>query len=195
MKFPGLSIAAGGVLMTLLFIPFTLAHGPTSFNEEKVVLGLDMLGWGFAMGVVPNVLIAAGLWRCRDWLAGEHRTARIALTVICVALLLSAAMDLGFRALGPPFSVFILAPATTVAALTLPSPITARMLMAGLSLCLWIGLVLALIPLETQDGFDGYRITGGVMYGAVGLLWAAFGLSVALTPRRDVDQVADSAMS
>ena len=112
MKFPGLGIAAGGVLMTLLFIPFTLAHGPTSFNEEKVVLGLDMLGWGFAMGVVPN------------------------------------------------------------------------MLMTGLAGCLWIGLVLAMVPMETRDGFNGYRITRTIMCGAVGLLWAAFGLSVALCCHR-----------
>jgi hypothetical protein len=189
MRIPGMLIALGGVLMTLLFIPFTLAHGPTSINEEHVILGLDMHGWGFAMGVVPNVLIAAGLWLCRDWLAQERRAARIALTVICVALLASAAMDLAFRALGPPLSLFILAPATTVAALTLPPSITARVLMAGLSLCLWGGLVLSLIPLEIQDGFNGYRITGTVMYGAVGLLWAALGLTVALS-RRDFAQVA-----
>lgn len=189
MKFSGLSIAAGGVLMTLLFIPFTLAHGPTSINEEHVTLGLDMHGWGFAMGVLPNVLIAGGLWHCRDWLAGDRRPARIALTVICVALLLSAAMDLAFRALGPPFSLFILAPATTVVALTLPPPTRVRPLMGGLAMCLWFGLVMSLIPMEIQDGFNGYRITGTVMYGAVGLLWAALGLTVALS-RRDFAQVA-----
>lgn len=185
MKSSGLSVALGGALMTLLFIPFTLAHGPTSVNEEHVILGLDMHGWGFAMGVVPNVLIAGGLWRCRDRLAGDRRSARVALSAICVAMLVSAAMDLAFRALGAPFSLFILAPATTVAALTLQPPIAARVLMAVLSLCLWAGLVLTLIPLEIQDGFDGYRITGTVMYGAVGLLWAAFGLIVALNSRRD----------
>jgi hypothetical protein len=177
-------------MMTLLFIPFTLTHGPTSINEEHVILGLDMHAWGFALGVVPNLLIAGGLWRCRDWLAGDRRSARIALTVICVALLASAAMDLAFRALGPPFSLFILAPASTAAALTLPLPTGGRLLIGALAMCLWVGLVMSLIPLEIQDGFNGYRITGTVMYGAVGLLWAAFGLTVALASRREFAQAA-----
>jgi hypothetical protein len=59
-------VAIGGVAMTALFVPFTLAHGPTSYNEEREILGWDMLAWGLLLGVLPNVLIVAGLWWRRD---------------------------------------------------------------------------------------------------------------------------------
>ena len=36
-------VAIGGVAMTALFVPFTLAHGPTSYNEEREIVGWDML--------------------------------------------------------------------------------------------------------------------------------------------------------
>lgn len=39
------------VVMTLLFLPFTITHGPTPFNEERTLLGLDMHFWGLLLGV------------------------------------------------------------------------------------------------------------------------------------------------
>jgi hypothetical protein len=38
-------VALGGLAITALFVPFTLAHGPTSYNEEREILGRDMLAW------------------------------------------------------------------------------------------------------------------------------------------------------
>jgi len=101
------AIVAGGLSMAALFVPFTLAHGPTSHNEEHRVLGWDMHDWGLLLGVLPNLLIAGGLWRLRQQIAGGRRGATVAVAVGCVALLLDALMNLAFRALGPPFVLWL----------------------------------------------------------------------------------------
>jgi hypothetical protein len=176
-------VAIGGLAMTALFVPFTLAHGPTSYNEGREILGRDMLGWGLLLGVLPNVLIVAGLWSRRDKITGGGRGARVALTLSCVALLADAAVTLAFRGLGAPFVLFLLAPATIALAVLIPkgdaARARARVVLAGLGAVLATGLALALIPLETSDAFNGYRIFGSVTYGLGGLLWACLGLSLA----------------
>ena len=78
------AIIVGGLLMTALFVPFTLAHGPTSYNEEHDVLGWDMHVWGFLLGVLPNVLVAGGLWRLRARIAGGRRGA-VVVVAVCVS--------------------------------------------------------------------------------------------------------------
>ena len=47
------AIIVGGVAMSVLFVPFTVAHGPTSYNEERLVAGWSMHGWGLLLGTVP----------------------------------------------------------------------------------------------------------------------------------------------
>jgi hypothetical protein len=176
-------VAIGGVAMTALFVPFTLAHGPTSYNEEREILGWDMLAWGLLLGVLPNVLIVAGLWWRRDRITGGGRGARVGLTLSCVALLADAAVNLAFRGLGAPFVLFLLAPATIALAVLIPRGDAARaptrVVLAVLGAVLATGLVLALTPLETSDAFGGYRIFGSVTYGLGGLRWARLGLSLA----------------
>jgi hypothetical protein len=169
--------------MSALFVPFTLAHGPTSYNEEREILGRDMLAWGLLLGVLPNVLIVAGLWWRRDKITGGGRSARVALMLCCVALLGDAAVNLAFRGLGAPFVLFLLAPATIALAVLIPGGDAARartrVVLAVLGAVLATGLVLAMIPLEMSDAFNGYRIFGSVTYGLGGLLWACMGLSLA----------------
>ena len=177
---PRTCLVIGGLAMTLLYVPFTLAHGPTSFNIERELLGFDMHRWGLLLGVVPNVLIAYGLWRIRLVLASGRRTTRAATTAMCVALFVSAAFDLAFRALGPPFMLFVLAPATLVAALTIPA-MSPRQWMAQaflrtLGIALSAALCVGLIPLETSDSFGGYRVFGVLAYGVPGVVWALLGL-------------------
>ena len=176
------AIIIGGLLMAALFVPFTLAHGPTSFNEERDVLGWDMHVWGFLLGVLPNVLVAGGLWRLRERIAGGRRGPAVVVTVGCVALLLDALTNLAFRALGPPFVLFLLAPATIALAALIPGGDAARtrtrVVVAALGIVLATGFALALIPQETSDSFDGYRIFGTVVHGAGGLLWALLGISL-----------------
>ena len=176
------AIIIGGLSMAALFVPFTLAHGPTSYNEERDVLGWDMHAWGFLLGVMPNVLIAGGLWRLRERIASGRRTATVVLAVGCAGLLLDALMNLAFRALGAPFVLFLLAPATIALVALIPAGDAARartrIVVAALGIVLATGLALALIPQATSDSFDGYRIYGTVVHGLGGLLWALLGLSL-----------------
>ena len=101
------ALVVGGLLMAILFLPFTITHGPTSFNEERTLLGLDMHLWGVILGVAPNVLIAAGFWSLRRRVAGSNPLAVAACTTICAVLLMSAAADLAIRAHGPPIGRFM----------------------------------------------------------------------------------------
>jgi len=120
------AIIVGGLLMVALFVPFTLTHGPTSYNEEHDVLGWDMHAWGFLLGVLPNVLVAGGLWRLRARMAAARLGATVVVAVVCVAMLLDALMNLAFRALGPPFVLFLLAPATSALVALIPAGDAAR---------------------------------------------------------------------
>jgi hypothetical protein len=166
------ALAIGGMAMVMLWIPFTLAHGPTSYNEQRVVAGMDMHGWGFALGVVPNLLIAAGLISARAALTEGRRGSTRALWVVVAALLGSALMDAGFRALGPPFSLFLLAPAAVVLAV-LGRDRRLRTAWAVLATAYVVAVALALVPLETSDSFGGYRVFGLAAHVAAGLAWIA----------------------
>jgi pimeloyl-ACP methyl ester carboxylesterase len=176
------AIIIGGLSMAAFFVPFTRAHGPTSYNEEREILGWDMHAWGLLLGVLPNVLIAAGLWRLRERITGGRRSATVVLTIACAGLLLDALMNLAFRALGAPFVLFLLVPATIALAILIPTGDPARtrtrVAMAALGMVLATGLAVALVPQETSDSFGGYRIFGAVVYGLGGLLWAVLGLSL-----------------
>jgi len=175
-------MVVGGILASAVFVPFTIAHGPTSYNLEREVLGWDMHNWGFLMGTLPPLLVGAGLWSLRGLVAGERRTAFRALTVMCVAMLLFAAMNFAFRAIGPPFDLFLLAPAGVVAALTVrKGPI--RLVLGLLATAYCAALAMVLIPLETSDSFGGFRIFGVIAYAGVGVLWAAFGVTLLSTER------------
>ncbi len=165
----------GGLVAVVTFIPFTNAHGPTSFNVEREVLGWDMHRWGSVMGTVPQALVGLGVWRLRDQLAGGRRIASRALTVMCVAMFLFAAMNLVMRAIGPPLDLFLVAPAGIVAATTTAARGATRGLLVALAGSYAASLVLALVPLETSDSFGGYRIFGLIAYAGVGALWAALG--------------------
>ena len=176
------AIVVGGLLMAALFIPFTLAHGPTSFNEERVILGLDMHGWGLLLGVLPNLLIGWGLWWRRKVITGRRRARTVVLAIACGAMLLDALANLVLGGLGAPFVLFILAPTTLgLAALT---PVRGavgvrfRVLLAAIGIILAGGVALALITNETSDYFGGYRIFGIAVYGIVGILWSLVGMNL-----------------
>ncbi len=172
----------GGTLASAVFVPFTIAHGPTSYNLGHTVLGWDMRNWGFLMGTIPPLLVGAALWSFRELVDGERRAAFRALTVMCVAMFLFAAMNAAFRAIGPPFDLFLLAPASAVAALTARAgPIRVALGLLAAAYC--AALALALIPSETSDSLGGFRIFGVIAYASVGLLWAAFGVSMLFTER------------
>lgn len=166
----------GGLVTTVLVVPFTATHGPTSVNEERVLLGMDMHGWGLLLSVVPTVLLSFGLWRLRARQSGVRRGFW---TTAAAAMLLSSGMDLAFGGLGPPFVLFVLAPLTAAAAATArPETVDQRRVrraLVGLSGTYVLAVALALIPLETSDAYAGYRVFCLVAYGLGGIAWAALG--------------------
>jgi len=97
-------------------------------------------------------------------------------------MFLFAVMNAAFRAIGPPFDLFVLAPASVVAALTLRSGLIRRV-MGLLATAYCAALATGLIPLETSDKFGGFRIFGIIEYAGVGVLWAAFGIIFLATER------------
>ncbi|MCY7401732.1 MAG: hypothetical protein LH477_12425 [Nocardioides sp.] len=169
------AVAFGGVLSIALFVPFTIAHGPTSVDLERDVLGWDMHAWGFLMGTLPPLLIGVGLRQLRERVAGGRQAAYRSLTVMCFAMFLFAAMNLAFRAIGPPLDLFLLAPASVVAALTTSRRGRVRAVLGLLAAAYVVALALSLVPAEFYDLYDGYRVFGIVAYGGVGLLWATLG--------------------
>lgn len=176
------AMVLGGLLMTVLFVPFTIAHGPTSFNRGDVVLGADMHVWGFLLGVIPCTVLGLALWRLRDSAAGGTSITRAAWTAVACLLLLSAAQDLAFRALGPPFLYFVIVPALLVAAAThrsrVPADPAVRRATTALSLVLLAGVVNSTFLQETEDGFGNYRMATFLLYGAGGLAWASLGVAL-----------------
>lgn len=177
------AMVVGGIIAGAAFAPFTIAHGPTSYNLEHEVLGWDMHNWGFLMGTVPPLLVGAGLWSFRALVAGGRRSAFRALTVMCVAMFLFAAMNLAYRAMGPPLDLFLLAPTGVVAALTTPRRGPIRVVLGLLAIAYCAALAMVMIPLETSDSFGGFRIFGVIDYAGVGVLWAAFGATLLVTDR------------
>ncbi len=173
----------GGLLMSVLYVPFTVAHGPTSVNRGDEVLGADMQVWGCLLGVVPCAVLGLALWRLRDTAAGARAATRTAWTAVAVLLLLSAAQDFAFRALGPPFVYFVMVPALMVAAATrrsrvVPGDPAVRVVTAMLSLVLLGGLVNMVFLQETEDAFGNYRMAAFLLYGAGGLGWATLGVAL-----------------
>lgn len=98
-------------------------------------------------------------------------------------MFLFAAMNTFFRAIGPPFDLFLLAPAGVVASLTLRRMGPISVVLALLAAAYCTALVIALIPLETSDSFGGFRIFGFIGYAVAGVLWAAFGAAVLMDGR------------
>jgi len=173
----GACLVAGGLASAALFVPFTLAHGPTSVNLEREVAGWDMLGWGLLLGTVPVTLIALGLWRVRPELGGTSRAARTAVVTMCAVMVGFVLMNLAFRGLGPPFDLLLLAPAASVLALTARGGRARRALLVLLALGYVASVVLALVPEAASDDLSLYRVFGLVAYVAVPLLWSSLGFA------------------
>jgi hypothetical protein len=179
----GVLLIAGGLVAVPLWLVFTVVHGPTSFNENNVTLGLDMHAWGLLLGVIPNALVAAGLWLGRSaLLADGGHAARIGFGLLLLAVVVSAAHELVSRALGPPILLPFIAAGAVVLALA-PRHGTApgqriRAALLGLGLLLGVAFVWALTPLDTFDRVGGYRIYGVMAHLLGGLGWALLGYLV-----------------
>lgn len=178
-----LALIVGGITAAVVYVPFTMAHGPTSVNLERQVLGWDMHSWGLLLGTIPPLLVGIGIVLVREEIAGGSWPASIALVVMSVAMFLFATLNIAVRALGPPFDLFVLVPASIVAALTARRRGVPRVLLGLLAVAYGVGLALTLLPLETSDSFSGYRIFGTITHAGVGMLWVAMGQALFVIDR------------
>jgi hypothetical protein len=177
----GALLIAGGVAAVVLWPIFTSVHGPTSYNEDRPFLGRDMLFWGLLLGVIPNVLIAAGSWLGRSvLLRGAGRAARIGYAFVLLGLIVSATLDIAFGGLGPPLLLPVVAVGALILALaprTDPRPPRAvRIVIFALGILFFGAFLWALVPLETSDSVGGYRIFGFLAHLVGGIGWATLGL-------------------
>jgi hypothetical protein len=175
---------AGGLAAVPLWLVFTSVHGPTSFNENNITLGRDMHFWGSLLGVIPNALVAAGLWLGRPMLVrGGGRATRIGFVLVLLALLASAALDLAGGSLGPPIFLPLLAAGLIILALAPRdasgpgSPILRTLLVLGA--LLGVAFAWALLPLDVSDRVGGYRIFGIMAHLLGGIGWAILGALIA----------------
>lgn len=179
----GALLVAGGVLMAALWIIFTTAHRPTSFNEDRLVLGASMSFWGMLLGGVPNLLIAAALiilapriGLSSGWLA------RVGYVLLLIGLLLPALIDLGIQALGAP--IFLPIAAIGLSLLAMGNRDNPRVSGTSRALLLCVATLLAtafagaLVPSEVTDPIGGYRIYGVLAHLGAGAGWALFGVSM-----------------
>jgi hypothetical protein len=180
----GALLVVGGLVAVPLWLVFTSVHGPTSFNENHITLGRDMHFWGMLLGVIPNVLVAAGLWLSRAaLLRGAGGSARVGYALVLLALLVSAGIDLAFGALGPPLLLPLVAVGSLVLALAPRDPPSleraVRTILVAIGAILAVAFVWALVPLETSDAVGGYRIFGFMVHVLGGIGWAVLGIRIA----------------
>jgi hypothetical protein len=180
----GLLVMVGGLAAVPLWLVFTSVHGPTSFNENYITLGRDMHFWGSLLGVIPNALVAAGLWLGRPILVrGGGRATRIGFGLVLLALLASAALDLAAGSLGPPIFLPLLAVGLIVLALAprgasgAGRPIRRTLLILGVLLA--VAFAWALLPLDVSDRVGGYRLFGVMAHLLGGIGWAILGSLIA----------------
>lgn len=170
-------IVLGGLLMAALWLVYTVLHGPTSFQQDRVFLGQGVHFWGMLLGVVPNSLIAAGLIACRGELTPSRRAA-IGHALTCGALIVPAVLDLAVQAINAPFFL----PLQSVGVLTLaaglgprPAYSTLKPILRVLGGLLGAGMVVAFIPADFSDSIGGFRLFGVLAYFLAGLAWSTLG--------------------
>lgn len=175
-------MVAGGLLMAVLWLVFTRVHGPTSFNQDEVVLGGSMNFWGSMLGGPPNLLVAFGLMLLYPRVVkSTNLLTRVGYALTLVGLIVPAGMDLLiWGALGPPFFV----PVVGIGLVLLASGNWhhAKVHRQSLSLLMLLGVFqliafgLALVPLGVSDQIGGYRLYGLFAHFATGIGWVMLGV-------------------
>ncbi|MET3768643.1 hypothetical protein ABIB15_001325 [Marisediminicola sp. UYEF4] len=188
-----MAVVAGGLLMAPLWLVFATVHGPTSFNEDRAVLGGSMLFWRMLLGGIPNLLIATGLVVLSSRLAlVTGRLARVGYAPLLIGLIVPALIDLSIQALGAPFFLPVAATGLVLLAVgTRHNPRVgkpSRVMLVSIGASLAIAFAWALLPGPLSDSIGGYRIYGVFAHLGAGIGWAQFGASTlrARTPTRDL---------
>jgi hypothetical protein len=185
-SWPNLALIVGGLLMVPMWVRYTTLHGPTSFDEDGHWLGQGPGFWG-SMMAPAMLLIVLGLYGHRTLLAGNGgRSARIGYQLTMIGLGVPAVLDLTIREVVPPF----LMPLAAIGLILLAAahrhdptlPTTCRVALLALGLLLSAAFAMNLIPLETLDTFQWYRLYGILSNVLFGLGWVVFGVSLARRP-------------
>ncbi len=178
-----LAIIAGGLLMAVLWFRYITLHGPTTFDEEGYWLGHGTEFWGSMMSAPSSLLIALGLFGHYSLLTGHAgRRARIGFVLIMIGLVVPSLLELAILAIAPP----MLAPVTAIGLLLLVMdrgtraslPRAARATLFLLVLLLTVSLLIAVIPEDTYDRIDAYRLYGIAAHVLYGAGWVVFGASL-----------------
>ena len=182
-SWPNLALIAGGLLMTPMWVRYTSLHGPTSFDEGGQWLGQDEAFWG-GMMAPTMLLIVLGIYGHRTLLMEPGgRSARIGYWLTMIGLGLPAAVDLAARNVVPPFLMPLAAAGLILLAAAHrhdPAlPIACRVVLLVMGLLLSAAFLMNLIPLETLDRFQWYRLYGILSNVLFGLGWVVFGASLA----------------
>ena len=184
-RWPWWFVAVGGVLMAALWPVYISLHGPTSFNEERRLLGRDPLFWGAMMEGLSSVLIAAGLLALLPgvWLV-FGRAARIGYVLVLIALVVPGVFDLAFLVTAPPLLVpFEAVGLALIAGAGRRLHPSTRIVFAVMAAMLAVAFATSLVPVEQWDAVDGFRYTGLLANVGVGVGWAVVGLMEALRRR------------
>lgn len=176
----GWLLVAGGLVAAPLWLVFTTVHGPTSFNEDRITLGLDLHAWGLMLGVIPTVLVAGGYWLSRPQLVvGVGWAARLGHALSTIALLASAAIDLVGQGLGPPLLLPLLAAGLLLLGFGMrcysEEDRTIRVVIVALGVVFAVAIAVALVPVQISDSAGGYRIYGAMVHLLGGFGWALLG--------------------
>lgn len=180
---PGLAMVVAGSLMIVLWPVFTTLHGPTSFNEDGHLLGMDSLFWGAMMEGPAGLLIALGLAGSYRLLTdGAGRTVRVGFALSMIGLVLPALVNLAILAVMPPLLAPLLGIGLILMAVGNRSSNlgrSSRLLLSGLGIVQLLAFSWALaLPLDVHDRIYGYRIYGAVATVLYGVGWIAFALSL-----------------
>ena len=182
-SWPNLALIAGGLLMTPMWMRYTTLHGPTSFDEDGHWLGQGPGFWG-SMMAPTMLLIVLGLYGHRTLLAENGgRSARIGYQLTMIGLGVPAVLDLTIREVVPPFLMPLAAAGLVLLAASHrhdPAlPTTCRVALLIMGLLLSAAFLMNLVPQETLDRFQWYRLYGILSNVLFGLGWVVFGVSLA----------------
>ena len=172
--------------MVPMWVRYTTLHGPTSVDEGGHWLGQGPGFWG-SMMAPAMLLIVLGLYGHRTVLArGGGRLARIGYWLVTIGLSVPAVADLASREVIPP----LLMPLAAIGLILLaaahrhdPSlPTTCLVALSAMGILLGAAFLMNVIPLETLDTFQWYRLYGILSNALFGLGWVVFGASLARRP-------------
>ena len=174
----------GGALNMGLWPIYTSLHGPTSVDEQGVLLGRGTEFWGSMMEAPSGLLITLGLAGAYPLLTGHAgRMARVGFVLAMIGAVIPALFDLAILAVVPPllapvFGVGLILIAVANRASSSLTRFSRRVLVALGIVLLFSFLWTLLVRPAVMDQIDGYRIYGVVANVLFGVGWILFGVSL-----------------